>query len=683
MNKAATTTTVSSSTSGSSVFGQSVTFTATVAVTAPGTGMATGKVTFKDGSTVIGSGTLATHSGQETASFATSSLSVADHSITAVYAGATDFATSTSTVLTQTVNKAATTTTVGSSPSGSSVFGQQVTFTATVAVTAPGTGTPSGTVTFKDGSTTLGTGTLATHSGQDTASYTTSTLAVGPNSITALYGTTTDFAASTSTALTQTVNKATTTTTLGSSVNPAKQNHSVTFTATVAITAPGAGSPSGTVTFKDGSTTLGTGALMTVSGHMTATYATSTLAIGAHSITALYAGTADFATSTSSVLTQSVTNVPGAPTGATATAGNAQATVHWTAPATDGGSPITGYTVTSAPGAKTCTTTGATTCVVSGLTNGTAYTFTVTATNATGTSAPSMASSAVVPTAPVAPTPPVAPTGTVTWKTGTSTTPSGKATAKSTGVTASGNGVGSLGVGSYSANPTSGSVSGGTGVYYDLELATGSNFSSVTLTVCNLGGGNALDWWNGTAWLAFSTQSFDATTGCVTATVNGATSPTLAQLTGTPVAAITTTPAVVQSTAKGYYEVASDGGIFSFGTAQFYGSMGGKSLNAPIVGMTVTSTGKGYYEVASDGGIFAFGSAQFYGSMGGKSLNAPIVGMTVTSTGKGDYEVASDGGHLCLWLPAVLRVDGRQGPEQADRRDHRHSDRWRLLRGRQ
>jgi len=68
----------------------------------------------------------------------------------------------------------------------------------------------------------------------------------------------------------------------------------------------------------------------------------------------------------------------------------------------------------------------------------------------------------------------------------------------------------------------------------------------------------------------------------------------------------------------GYWEVASDGGIFSFGDAQFYGSMGGKPLNKPIVGMAATPGGGGYWEVASDGGIFSFGDAQFYGSMGGK-----------------------------------------------------------------
>jgi hypothetical protein len=77
----------------------------------------------------------------------------------------------------------------------------------------------------------------------------------------------------------------------------------------------------------------------------------------------------------------------------------------------------------------------------------------------------------------------------------------------------------------------------------------------------------------------------------------------------------------------GYWEVASDGGIFAFGTAKSYGSMGGKPLNAPVVGMASTITGMGYWEVASDGGIFAFGTATFRGSMGGKPLNRPIVGM--------------------------------------------------------
>ncbi len=94
----------------------------------------------------------------------------------------------------------------------------------------------------------------------------------------------------------------------------------------------------------------------------------------------------------------------------------------------------------------------------------------------------------------------------------------------------------------------------------------------------------------------------------------------------------------------GYWEVASDGGIFSFGTAKFYGSMGGQTLNKPIVGLAKGPEGAGYWEVASDGGIFSFGDSTFSGSMGGRPLNAPIVGMAATPDGRGYWEVASDGG---------------------------------------
>jgi hypothetical protein len=94
----------------------------------------------------------------------------------------------------------------------------------------------------------------------------------------------------------------------------------------------------------------------------------------------------------------------------------------------------------------------------------------------------------------------------------------------------------------------------------------------------------------------------------------------------------------------GYWTVASDGGVFSYGSAGFYGSTGGTHLNAPIVGMASTPDGLGYWLVASDGGIFAYGDASFYGSRGGKKLNKPIVGMATTPDGKGYWLVASDGG---------------------------------------
>lgn len=106
-----------------------------------------------------------------------------------------------------------------------------------------------------------------------------------------------------------------------------------------------------------------------------------------------------------------------------------------------------------------------------------------------------------------------------------------------------------------------------------------------------------------------------------------------------PVVGLTPTPS-----GNGYWLVASDGGVFAYGDAGFFGSMGGKPLNKPIVGITAAADGKGYRMVASDGGIFSFGSAAFYGSMGGEPLNKPVVGMTAIPDGNGYWMVASDGG---------------------------------------
>ena len=85
---------------------------------------------------------------------------------------------------------------------------------------------------------------------------------------------------------------------------------------------------------------------------------------------------------------------------------------------------------------------------------------------------------------------------------------------------------------------------------------------------------------------------------------------------------------------KGYWMVSSDGGVFTFGDAGFYGSTGGLALNRPIVGMAPTPDGRGYWLVASDGGIFAFGDAGFYGSTGAIDLNRPIVGMARPRTAR-------------------------------------------------
>jgi len=191
--------------------------------------------------------------------------------------------------------KAATTTTITSSLNPSS-FNQGVTFTAKV--TGSFGATPTGTVTFKNGATVLGTAALA----GGLAKFTTHTLTVGAHTITASYGGSGANLASASAALTQTVNKANTTTTLASSANPQTHGKPVTFTATV--TGAFGGATSGTVKFKDGATVIGSGTVNTTTHK--ATFTTSTLSVGTHHITAAYAGSASYNASTSAVLNQVV-----------------------------------------------------------------------------------------------------------------------------------------------------------------------------------------------------------------------------------------------------------------------------------------------------------------------------------------------------------------------------------------
>jgi hypothetical protein len=295
VNPAATTTTIVASPS-SAVFGQAATFTATVKVSAPGTGVPGGVVTFKDGSVTLGTGVL---NGSGQAIFSTSALAVASHTITASYAGTVNVAASASGKLTEKVNKAVTTTTVTAS-ANPSVFGQTVTFTAVVKASAPSLAVPAGTVTFKNGSTTLGTVTLNS-AGQ--ATFHTAALSVGSHTITVVYAGNASLGSSTSAKLTQTVNRAATKTSVIASLAPSALGQSVTFTATVAVVAPGIGVPTGTVTFKDGSTTLGTGTLNSAGQ---ATFKTSALKVGSHTVTVVYAGTTNLASSTSLGLVQTV-----------------------------------------------------------------------------------------------------------------------------------------------------------------------------------------------------------------------------------------------------------------------------------------------------------------------------------------------------------------------------------------
>jgi len=103
-------------------------------------------------------------------------------------------------------------------------------------------------------------------------------------------------------------------------------------------------------------------------------------------------------------------------------------------------------------------------------------------------------------------------------------------------------------------------------------------------------------------------------------------------------------PPAPRPASPGYWEVASDGGVFSFGSAAFAGSTGSLALTRPVVGMASTPDRGGYWLVASDGGVFAFGDAGFYGSTGALALTRPVVGMAATPDGRGYWLVASDGG---------------------------------------
>ena len=262
-------------------YGQSVTFSATVAAVSPGSGIPSGSVTFKDGSSTLGAAVLSGGS----ATLNSNTLAVGTHNITAIYNGDDingSYNTSASSAVSQKVNKANTVTVLSSSVNPSA-FGQAVKFTASM---TPNIAT--GSITFKDGSTTLGTIGLSSGS----ASINVSALTVGSHNITAVYSGDTNDAASASSILTQNVGKAATTTTL----NFTKSGSTVNFTASMAVTAPGAGSATGTVAFKDGTTTIAT---MTISGGK-ATFSKSNLS--GHSITAVYSGDGNFGTSTSNVV---------------------------------------------------------------------------------------------------------------------------------------------------------------------------------------------------------------------------------------------------------------------------------------------------------------------------------------------------------------------------------------------
>lgn len=292
---AAHTTTVVTSSPNPSVVGQPVTVTATVTPVSPATGTPQGAVQFEiDGVP----GTFASLE-DGSAEIQVATLARGSHTIKARYLSADpNFITSTSATATHTVNKAATRTVLTSS-APVSAFGQPVTFTAEVSVLAPGAGSPSGTITFTDGGTVLGTADVSSATG-GVGSVTVDDLTVGQHAVVATYDGDDSFNGSNG-SVAQKVQRAQTSTLVTSSANPSQSGEGVRFTAAVSPVAPGAGEPSGTIQFTVNGANLG-GPVAVVNGAATSSLFSS-LSPGTYRIAAAYSGDGRFVAS-SGVLDQ-------------------------------------------------------------------------------------------------------------------------------------------------------------------------------------------------------------------------------------------------------------------------------------------------------------------------------------------------------------------------------------------
>ena len=285
VNKANTTTTISSDTPDPSVVGQAYIVSWSVTVNAPGSGTPTGTVTITDGTG--GSCSAAVTAG----SCALTSASSGAKSLTATYAGDSNFAGSTSATAPHQVNKADTTTTINSDSPDPSVIGQAYTVSVTVTAAPPGSGTPTGSVNVTDGSASCS---IATLSGGTGSCLLTSTTA-GAKTLTATYGGDSNFNNSSGTAAHQ-VDKGSTTTTITSDApDPSAIGQAYTVSVSVAPVPPAVGTPSGSVTITDGTGgTCTIGSLSTGTGSCAVTSTTA----GAKTLTATYAGDASFNGST-------------------------------------------------------------------------------------------------------------------------------------------------------------------------------------------------------------------------------------------------------------------------------------------------------------------------------------------------------------------------------------------------
>jgi hypothetical protein len=634
-------------------------------------------VQFLDGTTDIG--TPVTVSGG-TATIPDSALTVGGHTLNADFTpGNNDYTGSTGSTP-FTVNPIPTTTTFGISPSGSEPYGTQETLSASI---SPADAT--GSVQFEVGGNPFGSSVAVTGGG---AQLVTTTLPVGTDSLSAVFSGTGNYGGSPSTSTNFTVTAAQTNTTLDvSPASPQVYGTQETLTATITPTADSPGS----VVFSDNGTPIS--GSVTVSGGE-ATFQTSTLPAGVgESLTAAFTPTTigfapSVGTATPFTVTPAQTNTaltvsPASPQ-VLGTQETLTATVTPTAGATgtvvfsNNGIPISGSVTVSGGQAQFQTTalplgTDALTAVFTPSagsnyagSNRSSNLIVLTATTTTlgvTPASPQYAGTTVTLTATVSAS---GATGSVQFEengtsigspvvvTGgqaqlhTSTLPVGTDALSAVFTPTSGNGyAGSTGTASYtvealhttsvtlvsSADP---SVLGASVSF----TATVNDTASPTGTVHFTENGAAIA---GCAAVALSGH----TATCTTAFTTPGSFAVGAAYSGDAENASSSAPALTQlvgHTGLGYWLVASDGGVFNYGNAGFFGSTGGTHLNKPVVGVAPTPDGKGYWLVASDGGVFNYGDAGFFGSAGGVPLNKPIVGIAPTPDGGGYWLVASDGG---------------------------------------
>jgi hypothetical protein len=305
----ATTTELVSSAS-TTVFGAQVTFTATVRVVSPTGPALSGRVRFFDGASELGSVPLAVLvRGIGKARLSTRALGTGTHTITAVYEGNNRFPPSTSVAVEQIVNQASTRTTLRIMLTPV-VSGQTVTLISRVLPVVPGTGKPTGTITFLDGTTELGTAPLQVILGIVKATLPWSARGVATHQLTAVYSGDDNFTASvTALPVPLIVRAAATKTVLTSSDLTVVVGTPVTFTAVVSVRLPGTGAPTGTFTFWEGTTNLGTAEVQVIDGKVQATLTFDTLSAGRHLIRVRYNGDMDFKASWSVVLAELVSAV--------------------------------------------------------------------------------------------------------------------------------------------------------------------------------------------------------------------------------------------------------------------------------------------------------------------------------------------------------------------------------------